>query len=268
MIKLGSDPEVFLKDKEGKLVSSIGKIGGSKMNPLKTENGSVQEDNVLLEFNSRPSATSDEFVANHLAVMKDINEIVAPLDLTISIQPTGVFDDDQLEHQKAKLAGCEPDFDAWSHTVNRPPDLGATNLRSGAGHIHISDDRVGNDPYARIRLVKSCDIAAAIPSILLDGDTTRRDLYGKAGCHRPKFISRRDSYDGVEYRTLSNFWLKSEELMEWAFNAVKMGIDRQEEFINLLDTGEMDANHIQNTINNSDVEAARHLCNEYGLLTI
>ena len=42
-------------------------------------------------------------------------------------------------------------------------------------------------------------------------------MYGKAGCIRVKPY-------GVEYRTLSNAWLNSEELMAWVFRATQAGM--------------------------------------------
>jgi len=268
---LGSDPEIFLKDKSGKLISSIGKIGGTKKQPRITNHGSVQEDNVLLEFNSKPSATVEEFIENHKLVMDDITTIIKPLDLSVSVQPTGVFDDDQLDHAKAKAAGCEPDFNAWSLSINNPPDLGATNLRSGAGHIHISLDYLDSarnraEAIRRANVVKACDIAAALPSVVMDPDSTRRSLYGKAGCHRPKFMGAKDPFNGIEYRTLSNFWLRSDETLRWAFEAIKMGLERTEEFMYYLEDGALDGAEIQRIINESDVEAAQSYCADLNLL--
>ena len=64
-IKLGCDPEAFLKDVNGQLKSSIGKIGGSKLAPMPLPLGDgycVQEDNVALEFNIPPAEGRSSFV--------------------------------------------------------------------------------------------------------------------------------------------------------------------------------------------------------------
>ncbi len=67
------------------------------------------------------------------------------------------------------------------------------------------------------QLVKQLDYFLGIPSLLLDKDEERRHLYGKAGAFRPKPY-------GVEYRVLSNFWLKSPELMRWVYNTTHLAI--------------------------------------------
>lgn len=265
---IGSDPEIFLVNSDGKLISSIGLVGGSKTNPRQTTNGSVQEDNVLLEFNSLPSFTAKEFVKNHVNIMKDVSDIVAPLGLQVSIQATGVFSEDQLQDDKAKVAGCEPDFDAWTKTINNPPNLSESGLRSGAGHLHISCPDVESSYKKRMDIVKALDLTCGVPSVLMDMDTTRRSLYGKAGCHRPKLTSKNDGYDGVEYRTMSNFWLKSEELIQWAFEAAEMGIVQYDELAYQFKKDPTIGARIRYTINNGDTKEARLLCDEFNLLVV
>ncbi len=51
------------------------------------------------------------------------------------------------------------------------------------------------------------DAVLGIPAILLDDGLLRKQLYGKAGAFRPKEY-------GVEYRSLSNFWVFSPEIIK------------------------------------------------------
>ena len=46
------------------------------------------------------------------------------------------------------------------------------------------------------------DYTLGLDSLLLDSDTRRRSMYGRAGSFRFKEY-------GIEYRTLSNFWIKN-----------------------------------------------------------
>jgi hypothetical protein len=117
-----------------------------------------------------------------------------------------------------------PDHNVWTNTLNPPPRFKG-GLRAAGGHLHIgfnqADDELrGNE--VRSSFIKGCDMILGVPSILIDTDKRRRTLYGKAGSARFKYLGRFDEYNGVEYRTLSNFWLKSEELMGWVFDGVKL----------------------------------------------
>jgi hypothetical protein len=69
-----------------------------------------------------------------------------------------------------------------------------------------------------ITLVKQLDAYLGIPSLEWDKDTLRRRLYGKAGAFRPKPY-------GVEYRTLSNAWLKNEMLVRYVYRQTMRAIE-------------------------------------------
>lgn len=259
---LGSDAEVSLLDKNGKYRSAIGLIGGSKKFPRKTTNGFVQEDNVLAEFNVNPAKTEEEFVENTLLILRDLDEIIKPLDLLIDIKASALFDTDQLQHELAQLAGCDPDYDAWKLTQNDPPQLNGTNLRSCGGHLHVAFDRAKEDMMARPYLVRILDLVAGVPSIVMDKDTERRKLYGKAGAHRPKMVDYEDPYDGVEYRTLSNFWLASPKLIGWAYRVVARAVN---DFDNLLEIANSNGDDIVKAINTADTNLASKLINKFDL---
>lgn len=264
-VGVGADPEIFAVDKDGIHRSLIGKLGGSKAVPLKTKHGWVQEDNVAGEFNTPPAYSEDEFVMNITNVLGDISELLIPLDLSIDISPIALFEETELQHELAKIAGCDPDFNGWDLIVNTPPNLSATRERSGAGHLHISWSKIEEDPFHCVNLSRVMDITAGAPSILMDDDTRRRELYGKASCHRPKFKSNGDAYNGIEYRTLSNFWLKSEKSIRWAYNTVRQAITRYEEFVDLINDGGITRDEIVSMINTSDKNRAEAFCHKHGI---
>lgn len=262
MFTLGSDAEVLLKASNGTYRSAIGLIGGSKEAPRKTDHGYVQEDNVLAEFNVNPASSEAEFVQNTLLILSDLREIIKPLDLSVDIKASGIFDDSELTHYLAKLAGCDPDYNAWSLQENVAPDLSSTGLRSCGGHLHVSFDRAKNDMMSRPYLVRILDLVAGVPSVLMDTDNDRRRLYGKAGAHRPKMVENNDPYDGVEYRTLSNFWLTSEDTIGWAYRAVKRAVT---EYDKLLSITEEYGQAIVQTIDTANRPMAKKLCEKFGL---
>lgn len=219
-IKLGADPELFLVDKTGKLRSAIGLIGGSKWNPRKLDNkgSAVQEDNVAVEFNIPPAESRQEFVNSIGKMLMYIHNYVHDKGLSLNVVPAAIFDQDQLDNPKALEFGCDPDFSVWLQSENPKPELPAElkNLRSCGGHIHVS---WSNPKMAEQEdLIMAMDVFVGCPSIQYDPDLLRRKLYGKAGAFRFKDY-------GVEYRTLSNFWLKEPTLVEWVYDQTNHAID-------------------------------------------
>ncbi len=113
---------------------------------------------------------------------------------------------------------CDPDFSVWTGEQNEAPASGG-NLRTAGGHVHIGY----NDPdmETSLNIIKALDIYLGVPSVILDLDKDRKKMYGKAGAYRLKMY-------GVEYRSLSNFWIKDQESINFVFNGVKAAM----EFIN------------------------------------
>lgn len=244
---IGADPEVFIVNKTGKIISSIGKIGGSKKRPRELGNGFfVQEDNVLMEFNIPPASSKEEFSTN-IEVAKAMLEKLLPEDHSILVAPSAMLEPDQL-YGKAFQFGCDSDINAWSGQQNPLCKAPKTGLRSGGGHVHV-----GINDISMIDLVKAMDLHIGVPSVLVDTDVDRRSLYGKAGAFRYKDF-------GVEYRTPSNFWIQSKELCDRVYDGVAKSI----EFVkaNKVITDEM-GEMIQEAINTSDRALAVGLLHEY-----
>jgi hypothetical protein len=261
---VGSDPECFLRDSSGRLVSALGVIPGTKENPSKTQHGSIQVDNILAEFNSRPSASLLEFIENHRLIISDLESVIKPLDLHLDFVASALADDSLLSDPSTRLAGCDPDFSVWTLSANEPADYSLTNIRGAGGHLHISFNQAeeeGDD--ARIKMVKALDLMLGVPSVILDKDTDRRKYYGKAGSFRPKGVDIGDPYYGIEYRTLSNFWLKSENLMAWAWSGVENVYNNLQSLSDLADNYR---DSIISIIDNGDSESAISLCKEVGVV--
>jgi hypothetical protein len=95
-----------------------------------------------------------------------------------------------------------------------------------------------------------------IPSVLLDDDTRRRSMYGAAGAIRIKAY-------GVEYRVLSNFWVENASLQRWVFENASLCVDMESHLEAYLDQFSEDV--VQECINNSDVELAKHIVDALGI---
>lgn len=250
----GADPELFLKNNEGKAISSIGLIGGTKEYPRPIGDGyAVQEDNVAVEFNIPPAFSKQEFVASIHHVLGYLRNEAAGMGLSLNISPTAEFSPDQLLHPQALELGCEPDYNAWTKQVN-PRPVAPVSLRSSGGHLHLGWNNPQGDEL--LSLIKAHDLFCGASSILYDKNTQRRSIYGKAGAFRPK------PYGG-EYRTLSNFWIASEELTAWVYEQSEKAVAFVNNGFSIL---EEDVASLLHCINNSDIHSFHFLNEKYGII--
>ena len=243
-VAFGADPELFLMDHDGKYKSAIGLIGGTKEfpRPIDDYGSAVQEDNVAVEFNIIPAMSRAEFRRNVEFVMAYLAKHAESMALRLAVVPAAFFDESELDNPQAQRFGCDPDFNVWTKAKNSRPELTGdmTRLRSCGGHIHVSWSRPQTDDQTT--LIKAMDLFLGCTSVEYDGDKLRRELYGKAGAFRFKPY-------GVEYRVLSNFWIKSPEMVDWAYDQTEMAIDY------LNGGGVIDEEHypmIQKCINTGD----------------
>ncbi len=229
VVTFGCDPEVFLKDPTGKIRSAIGLFGGTKEKPepLKTlgEGYAVQEDNVLMEFNIPPAQTPEIFVESVQKTIALLSKRAAVHGLSFASGSAYSLDPKELEHPKAKVFGCDPDYNAYTGEKNPPPMASDPCLRSAGGHIAVGFDcfplskefeknKKDIDRY----VVREMDMLLAIPFILLDDGLLRKQLYGKAGAFRPKPY-------GVEYRSLSNSWVFTPDIIKTLLHSFKERIN-------------------------------------------
>lgn len=250
---LGADPELFLqRTSDKKILSAIGRLGGTKKEPVPVEElgkgFAYQEDNVLVEYNIPPAGSADSFLRNNKLMLAFLrNKVKAEHGCELVTKASHVMDDDELADPRAHIFGCDPDFNVWTLEDNPKPHATNPNLRSAGGHIHIGLKMGRMDKIALGRLL---DSTVGLWSVTADPDTQRRELYGKAGAIRDK------SY-GLEYRTLSNFWLKDDRYMvtvwQYVERAIQLWQARDFSFI------EKHGEKIFQTINNSDKATAEEM---------
>lgn len=222
---IGADPEFFIRDsRTGQVVPAIGTVGGSKDKPRPLDIGDgyfVQEDNVMVEFNVPAARSIDDFAFSIMEGREAALSLVrtrfeyAEMDYRCS----RLFPFDLLNNPKAMEFGCSPDLDAYRQgapaEVVKPimldDDMG--QWRFAGGHIHI-----GYESEAPAFVAASfADVYLGLPSLSADRQGQRRPFYGTAGRYREK------SY-GIEYRTLSNFWVfDRQQCEEIAWRAMQLG---------------------------------------------
>ena len=210
---IGCDPELMLM-RNNKLISALSIIRGRKHRQQKVNGGTIMSDNVLAEFTIPPAGTDKEFVNNIRTVLASLKSAVGE-DVELHAIPSANFPREELNDEEAKRFGCDPDYDAWYRKKNdMSSEAPFRTFRTAGGHVHIGHDIVKRSDEDRINFTKLVDVFLGIPSILIDNHSdskNRRKLYGKAGAHRPKPY-------GIEYRSLSNFWVCNPDLSALIFN--------------------------------------------------
>lgn len=165
---------------------------------------------------------------------------------------------------KSKEFGCDPSHNVHTGKTSgvKVGDPNTFPTRVAGGHIHIGrkDDTVVNVNWALERpaiLIPMLDLILGNTCVLIDrdqGSTERRKLYGKAGEYRTPA-------HGIEYRVLSNFWLRSYPLMSLVMGLARTALlitahskdDPKilERFIGAVPVGK-----VRQAINNNDAELA------------
>jgi len=160
-----------------------------------------------------------------------------------------VFEDDQLWHPGANRFGCEPDYCAYTKETNPPPRPKNRNLRSAGGHIHVETE------LDKFEVVKAMDLFEGVPSMFMDADGKRRKkMYGKAGACRPKPY-------GVEYRSLSNYWVFTPQLRDWVWRNTERALAFVSNYGKVPDD-------LRTVIDKDNLDRAKEIINEYDLEVI
>lgn len=224
MKTLGSDPELLIV-KGTKPQSAIGVVQGTAENRIYIKGHAFYYDNVLAECAIKPGRSKKDVVGNFREALEIYAKMVRPFKL--KPQACCDFPDSQLRHEDARKVGCAPDWCAYEVKLKEPPKeaIQNGNLRSCGGHIHLGSDLLASDGPEPILAIYLLDLFVGVPSLWLDKDPTsarRRAIYGHAGRYRSKDY-------GLEYRSLSNFWLTSPDLVGLIYDLCKFTHDYLED---------------------------------------
>lgn len=212
-ITFGTDPEGFFA------YTADGRIAGAeKVLPPCGIGPSVSARVVLdgVQFEMHPHAS-----AHPTEVGRYLHECFAAIsaqlkakegNFTVDFSQVVTVDETELTSlsEAARKLGCMPSFNFYRKRPIKVPDN--FPVRSAAGHLHLGlgYPLFGHGMDYRVNLVPMLDLFVGIPCVLMDRDPLareRRKLYGHAGEYR--FPAH-----GLEYRTVSNFWLKDYALFE------------------------------------------------------
>jgi hypothetical protein len=239
---VGSDPEFFIRDKQGRPYPATPFAAGTKEKPvLIKELGSgfyEQRDNISFEGNIPPCTTKDEFINNVTRLRNYFESKVSKFGFTISPNGVEYFPARMLQSAEAGEFGCSNVVSSWQsrygQTVNIPtPVLTGLKYRVAGFHIHLGY----NSSYPthiyetcdhRLLIGRLFDLFLTIPSHKIKNEPERILTYGKYGMIRYKTY-------GVECRTLSSFFTQPEWL-PWVWDQLM----KMESFINFCNPVQRD----------------------------
>lgn len=254
---IGSDPEIFVEDKDNNIIPAFEFLGSKKEKKnLTIENLPVYWDGFQAEFETVPNTCLsyhvDSIRAGLLKVWKDakVRNSQARLSTkTVFEVPFQLIANAKNEHVEF---GCMPSLNAYG-MFGLKIDGRDTNIRSAGGHIHFG---IGKQEDAVVeREVKALDaiLGVACVSMFAKWDNpARRTMYGLAGEYRlPPH--------GMEYRVLSNAWMFHPVITNLVFDLSRKALIFGQK--NLLSYWKASEEETISIINNCDVEKAREVLN-------
>lgn len=247
---LGADPELFLRDEKGAIVPSDVLIPEDGL-------GGVVRDGVQAElhpgaFVCRASMGNQlKLIITGLADRARTKGLRLDFSQVIEI-PKAQFDKLPMT---SKLLGCMPSLNAYKVAPIRV-NPNTYRKRSAAGHIHLGLSPLILENGKDVLLVKLLDAILGNTCVMIDRDpqaAVRRRNYGRAGEYRrPKH--------GLEYRTLSNFWLRDYKLFSFVTAVARLAVNlvgpQNKELANKL-LESVDQKKVVKAINQNDLELAK-----------
>ena len=264
LVTFGCDPEMFIA-RDGEIVESADAIGGLG-NSFWTDSGNskIVQDGVQVELNPSPSSCRASVINSTAQLINTLAKTVKKKGMEISFQPVVKLDPEALAKmsEAAKRLGCLPSFNAYDAKaeVKVGKDFAT---RSAGGHIHIGY-KPGKTDADYNRFANILDIIVGNTCVMIDRDPSaaeRRKTYGRAGEYRKPLY-------GFEYRTLSNFWLRSSQLMSMVMGLCRLAVlihnksQRKHLRGNNWDPAaellaSVDMNQVTRAINENDLELAK-----------
>lgn len=263
----GTDPEMFARRADnGQITSVAGLLGCSKDKKLDLASDiRLQEDNVLAEFDVDPCDDRDAFNRRIVGGIELTRKLLNSMGLDIAEGVSShIYTPSELESfdKSAFVFGCTPDYNAMTGQKNSMPTNVDPGLRTAGGHVHL-----GFPPELLARMTRDmqmdagvlCDYYLSLPSMLIDTDSRRKELYGKAGAIRFKDY-------GIEYRSLSNFWIFKEQTRNMVYDQVAkvmsvLATDKLMELHSILPVPQM-----QEIVNTNDIRQAEAYLSRFNII--
>lgn len=205
---IGHDAEFIVRDNETSQPVSMVEVVQETMRTC-----TVYPDNVLLELNTDPVPLS-YFPSLIKENLLDLNCFLEDMGCYTNIgEAEALYPQDELCSKQAHQIGCIPFENAYLLGVPLTPKPYGDNWRFAGGHIHLSYDKNVIPSHILVRMLDDKFKGK-------DNKTPRRDeFYGQLGSYREK------SY-GIEYRSLSNFWMNNPEMIVEGVKEIEAQINK------------------------------------------
>jgi hypothetical protein len=256
-MSIGCDPEIFAVDDKGTLIPAFEYLPDKKK-PSLTQDGATYWDGFQAEMAPKATTCLAYHVDHIQACLKEIDQQLKAkfpkgrLTIQNVIEVPGHYlTDGKDEHV---ILGCDPSENAYG-LCGRPVDNCRTlPIRFAGGHIHFGVGKsIADKLPERQRMMEALDAILGVVSVSMAANIdrpVRREYYGLPGEFRlPPH--------GIEYRTLSNFWLTHPAIahltIDLARDVVRLGYAGLNSFI----AADMDA--VRACIVEHDVPLARKI---------
>lgn len=198
----GSDPEIFIVNKENQVIPAFAFLPDkdqAKRNPYH-----IFWDGFQAEFNTSSGSCLDGFINSLRTNLSQLTQAAKKYDKNarLTIMPTIDIPIHLLKESKEEHVqfGCMPSLNVYGMEGSKANGRDVM-FRSAGGHIHLG---LTADQKKRIpEYVKALDAILGVACVSMFGafdDPRRRELYGLAGEYRTPS-------HGLEYRPLSNVWM-------------------------------------------------------------
>lgn len=238
-VMLGCDPEFFFTGSNGattgaeKILPEAGltyKPGtythDGNYTSLNGTTSKIVIDGVQAELNPRPNPCRANLANEISACFRDLHKTLKDRGISVSFKPVVEISQEELDSlsEKSKTFGCAPSTNVYAQSTSKiSVDPKKYLKRSAGGHIHLGWNFSEENKKALKNLevmVPILDIIVGNTCVLMDrnpANKERRKVYGRVGEYRVKDY-------GLEYRTLSNFWLQSYQLMSFVFGLSRLAV--------------------------------------------
>lgn len=231
---IGADPEVFISNKADpdKIVSCHEIIPGTKTKPhvVDDEGQSIQVDGLAAEYNIAPCSTPDEFVFRNSYMLNVLKETIKDEHQLRTDVPFYRFTRKYIEELPPEIRriGCAPDFGAYGGNLNHTTRAAEPANRGTGGHIHVGWTKNQDNTTQHVRAGRQ--VALQVNTFLypvlrrIESSLKNRMAYRNRN-GTLTFDAFRPTKYGMELRTPSNVWIRSERLMYVVFELTALAFD-------------------------------------------